>query len=266
MLRIETAEEYHASEPVSRSTLWTLYNRTPYHAKFNKQAPKAHLDLGDALHKAILEPELFESKVYCGPDDRRGNKWKDAQDMCRASNQLLLTSGDYEKALAMREVAATCEPLQIMLRGTRLTEHSCYRRINDVDVKCRVDLYNADLKTILDIKTCADASPEAFAKAVANYGYHMQEAAYTDIWSKDMDVEAFFFVAIEKPTEENPPVIAVYELDQSAVSEGFAIYQAALARYKECIARNQWPAYSQEVTKISIPRWSFKETQPTGDE
>lgn len=262
----ETNDQYHASDPISKSGLWTLYTRTPYHYRFTRGKHTPALDIGTATHTAILEPEKLDDTVIRGPSDRRGNKWKEAQDEANHKNAILLTEGDHDKVLAMRDVAACNSYLQALLRGDKLIEQSAYSEDpeHEVLIKCRPDLFNKTLGIIGDLKTAVSASSEDFSKAVGQRGYAMQEALYTDVFSRasGLSVDGFVFIVIEKPTDENPPIVKCYELDAAAVNEGYAQYRKALAMYAECHKIDTWPAYGDGIDTISLRRWDYRETQP----
>lgn len=261
-----TSEDYHASEGVSKSGLWTLYTKTPFHYKFVERKASNAFDLGSAAHCAILEPEQFEARYYRGPDDRRGNKWKEAQDFAAYQSMECLTSSDYDMALALRDTAMTCRPLQLMLDGESIRETSAYQQDEEtgVIVRCRPDVYNSKHAIIGDIKTSADASLTGFQKAVGSFGYHVQEAIYGPTWEAAGGgaVEAFFFVVVEK---SESPIVAAYELDAAAVAEGHAIYRKALKRYAECEAANEWPGYPEEIQRIGLRRYDYRETEAPRD-
>lgn len=256
-----TNEDYHASEGISKSGIWTLYNKTPFHYRYGERFTSATFDLGTAAHAAVLEPEKFEQEFWRGPDDRRGNKWKEAGDYCDAHGMTLLTSGDYDLALALRDTAMTCTPLQEMLSGERVIEHSAYKVDEEtgITVRCRPDIYSKTHSLIVDLKTSADASASAFQKSIANFGYHVQEALYSEVWdgAGGGAVDGFFFVVIEK---SNPPAIAVYELDRPAVAEGYEIYRRALRKYAECVKADYWPGYPEDVQTIGLRHFDFKVT------
>lgn len=263
---VEDDETYHASEGISKSGLWTLYTKTPFHYKFGVRKETSYLDLGKAAHCAVLEPERFETSYYRGPDDRRGNKWKEAQDYAAFANMDCLTAGDYDFALILRDTAMTCDALQIMLEGETVKESSAYHTDEEtgVTVRCRPDLYNRGNKLIVDLKFMADGSPGGFQSSVGKFGYHVQDPLYSDVWAKagGGEVEGFFFVVIEK---SEPPMVSVIELDAAAVAEGHAIYRKALAKYAECVAADRWPGYPTEVQQIGLRRYDYRETEAPRD-
>ena len=258
LLITEPAEAYHANPAIGRSGLWRLYSKSPYHFRYHTQEETSAMTLGTAIHTAILEPDKFEAQFHRGPNDRRGNKWKDEMSLAESEDKECLTSGDYDNALLIREQAVTCAELQQALRGNVHIERSIYNEIDGMPVKIRPDLYNADMRVMVDLKSTSDASPEAFAKSAARMGYNFQEAFYTSVSNMSgLSVEGFVFVAIEKPTADNPAVFQCYELDREAFDAGRAIMFDALNRYHECMATNKWPAYGGGVRTLSLPAWGL---------
>lgn len=261
-------EDYHASEGVSKSGLWTLQTKSPAHYRYEERVEKNHLDLGDATHTAILEPNTFEDRVVRGPDDRRGNKWKDLLAVCRIDGKTLLTSTDYDSVLAVRD-AVHADPWvnSIITGGKPLVEPSGYA-IDEVTgelIRVRPDLYREDLGIILDLKTSVKAHPDAFTSAVVNYGYHAQEAFYSDVWrGLGKPVEGWAFLVVEKFGQgvpfRAPFAHAVYELPPSIVEEGRSLMRAALDTYHDCRKKNEWPAYGEGVQELSFKRWAYRMT------
>lgn len=262
----EPDHEYHSGPGVSRSTLWTLYDKTPYHARYGAQRESHAFAIGKAAHIAILEPHRLETCVMRGPEDRRGNKWRDALDEANAYNRILLTESDHDHALLIRDLADTVPELRVMRQGDALVESSAYHEDEETGIltKCRPDIYNRKHKLMADIKNMADGSPQAFQRDVGKYGYHLQHAMYSDVWAKStgMDVDGFFFIVFEK---SDPPLVAVYELKPSAVAEGYAIYRQALERYAECHRNDDWPGYQSGVSRIGLRRWDHRLTEAPQD-
>ena len=253
-------ESYHSGPGVSKSGLWTIHTSTPAHFRFHpKRERKEHFEFGEAAHIAILQPDEFENLVARGPEDRRGNRWKESLEYANAAGKVLLTSGDFDNCLAVRD-AVTADPLinTIVGSGERIVESSGYWIDEETGVLCRFrpDLYRPDMSVILDVKSTACAAPADFAKSVCNYGYHSQEAFYCDgMAALKTDVDAFVFLAWEK---ESPYAKAIYELPPSIVEEGRMIMRDALRKYAECAKTNSWPAYPDGVSELKIPKWAYK--------
>lgn len=266
-IKIEDDASYHAGEGVSKSGLWTLWSKTPFHYRYGVRESRPQFDVGKAAHIAILEPERLETSITRGPVDRRGNKWKEAQDFAEFHKTILLTEGDFEQVMLIRDLAATSSILDTMRDGGAIVETSAYHVDEEtgVLVKTRPDMYNPKHKIICDIKNMADGSAGAFSRDVAKFGYHVQETMYSDVWEKGSgnEVEAFVFVVFEK---SEPPMLAAYELDSDAAKEGHAIYRAALAKYAECLKADNWPGYPDEVQRIGLrSKWDFKMVEPEGE-
>jgi len=69
--------------------------------------------------------------------------------------------------------------------------------------------------------------------------------------------ECFLFVAVEKTP---PYLVAVYNLDQEAISRGRDENFAALLTYIRCSERNEWPGYPEQIANIGLPTWANKKT------
>ena len=260
-------EAYHGGPGISKSGLWTIYTKSPAHYKFAPHKETNVFSIGKAAHIAILEPETFEARVMKGPEDRRGNKWTDSQAEATNSGRLLLTSGDYDAGLLMRDaVHADARINAIITSSNSQVEHSGVWIDEETGVlcKCRPDLYRPDLGIMLDLKSTTDAHPDAFARSVISYGYHTQEAWYSSGYrGLGQNVEGFVFLAVEKI---DPFVCALYELPPSIVAEGHAIARKAIAKYAECDAADRWPGYSEGITELTFKRWSYQETAPGMEE
>lgn len=267
VIKIQTDEEYHGGEGVSNSTLTKLINKSPFHSRYEAYKAQHHFDIGKAAHIAILEPERLEDAVMCGPIDRRGNKWKEAEDMAEHFGKILLVEKDYETALLIRDLSMTIPELELMRRDPdHMIETAAYHEDEETGMltKCKPDFYSPSLSAILDIKNMADASPDGFRSSVGRFGYHMQDAMYSDVWAKGsgMQVDVFFFLVFEK---SSPPCYAFYELTPSAKNEGYEMYRLALKKYAECHENNHWPAYGDGIRKLNLKKWDYKATIPPAD-
>jgi exodeoxyribonuclease VIII len=135
-----------------------------------------------------------------------------------------------------------------------VAESSIFAELLGVNVKCRPDWIH-DNSVLVDLKTTENAGPNAFAKSVANFRYHVQAAFYTDICRESgIDVKAFVFIAVEK----NPPfAVSVYELDSDSIEVGRTLYQRNLETYRRCRETDHWPAYSTAIETLTLPRWAM---------
>jgi len=252
-------ETYLQRGDVSKSTLWTLYTKSPAHALIEKE-PSPAMQLGSAVHCAVLEPDTFDERFVRGPDDRRGVRWKEALDEHGAK---LLTSGDYDDALRIRDALQRDPLVRRLTTGDVWREVSGFWRDPETGlvVRCRPDAYRPSLRLMADVKTTTDARATTWRKRVAEFGYHAQEALYTDGWRAcGMEVDAFVFIAVETSA---PYAHCVFDLAPAAVDEGRAAMREALQTFAQCKAANRWPAYPSEPQSLDIPSWAYRLTTPT---
>jgi exodeoxyribonuclease VIII len=256
-------EDYLASGRVSKSGLWTLYNRSPAHARWDME-PSPAMKLGSAIHCAILEPHAFAERYARGPEDRRGKRWTEQEALAWEEGQELLTSGDFDRAQMIRNVVRQNPIIQRITGAQVEREVSCFWVDQLTGLKCRArpDAYARAGRLMVDIKTTADA--RLFDRRVGEFGYHVQEAFYTDGWrAVGQDIDAFLFLVIEP---EPPFAHRLVELVPEAVEEGRAIARKALDRWAECEAAGKWPAYSPDVAEVDLRKWDYRETKPYEEE
>lgn len=264
-------DEYHRNTSrISKSGLDKIA-RSPAHYwqaylapdAFAKRERNEELELGSAFHLLVLEPERFSESVALIPKvDLRTREGKYA--MMRFEEEhggkIIIQQDDVDRISRMRDAVFNHPTARAAFTGQLLIEHTIEWEdaTTGAPCKCRFDCINTTLGVAPDLKSTKDASPQAFAKSVANYRYHVQEAFYTDGYNADPlrvfpDRLSFIFVAVEK---EAPYGVAVYELDQEAVNIGRALYRRDLNVYQRCRAANEWPAYSNEVQQLSLPGWA----------
>lgn len=119
--------------------------------------------------------------------------------------------------------------------------------------RCRPDWWRED-NVLVDVKTTDDASPEGFAKSMANWRYDVQAAFYMDgiEQATGKRPKSFVFIAVEK---KPPYAVGVYVLDSASLELGRAQYQHDLRVYAECLANDNWPGYGDKIQTINMPAW-----------
>ena len=251
--------EYHAHEAVSKSGL-DLIHQTPMHYRESllrgtEETPA--MKFGSAFHAAILEPQVFSDTYDEVPGDRRLKAVREAIKDKEAAGKIILSTDDYERIAQMR-YALLDTKIGAVLRKAPMKEHSVFAEVDGVKVKCRPDACVPDKRIIFDLKTTADASPEAFAKSVARYRYHVQDAFYRLVVAQaagiNADDLAFVFVAVETA----PPYgIAFYTLDDAAKLQGWVEAREDLRTYRAAAEKNEWRGYSPKIETLSLPRWAM---------
>lgn len=264
MYRDVPAALYHRRIPglASKSTL-DMVDRAParYEAWLGGTDGESSeaLEFGAALHSGMLEPAEYERLYVAAPDhgDQRfkENKAKRAAWAAKHAGKKLLSAEDASTIAGMcRAVRAHPTAAGLLVGG----EAELTLRWDDPETgiycKARTDYYVRDLATVVDVKSTEDARPEPFARSVAKYGYHVQNAIYEDAFAAlGEPIEHFVFLAIEK---RPPYLIGLYELDADAIERGRARARQNLLTLRECIERGVYPGYSEEIETLSLPRWA----------
>lgn len=246
---------YHRSRGASNSGL-KLISRSPAHYKYSpRREATRNMVIGSALHMAVLEPELFELtyKLTTCPD-RRCKEYKDIAAIHGA--EYTLTNDESWHIAGIRDSVRS--EFRELLSHPGHNELSGFSTDPETGIACkhRFDkLLNSGIG--IDLKTCLDARPDAFSRAIYNYNYHVQAAFYMDQyeWITGIELADFIFIAVES---EAPYACKMYRLDPESIDVGRDTYRRALDQYAECKARGTWPAYHNDgVEEISIPKWAF---------
>jgi hypothetical protein len=233
-----------------------LMGRSPAHYQARvtgpKIAPTPAMIFGTLLHSACLEPKKLAGSFVVKPEDmdfrsKVGKEWRDAQ-----TAPII----DAAQAAALNEAAAKVlsHPTASLVLDGADKEVSVFKRRpgSDLLLKGRLDAVKVDdqgLTTIADIKTTDDASSNAFARAIASWGYAEQAAFYMDL----VGASYFLFIAVEKTA---PYEVAIYCLDEESIALGRERNNRHLDTLEACLKANEWVGYSQEIETISLPRWA----------
>lgn len=222
------------------------------------EEPTRAMLFGSAVHCAILEPERFAREYAVAPDvDRRTKGGKAEYEAWLADHPgaTAISDDDHRTILSMH-ASVLAHPAAARLMRDGVPEVSL-RWIDDATglaCKARADLYVPSKRLCVDLKTTEDASPEAFAKSVANYGYHRQDAIYRAGFAACGEpIDHFAIVAVEKRA---PYAVAVYTLDAHAIEAGYAGFRSCAAIVAECMRTGVWPSYGDAVSELSLPKWA----------
>ena len=248
-----TNEQYHAHEAISSSDVKTVHSTSVLHWKNKVWKDSPALTLGTAVHALVLEPEA--DLIVRGPEDRRGNKWKEAQAAADLNGQLLLTETDFDKARAMADALLEHPAGQRMAGAETLNERSIFVTDPDlgINLKCRPDSLDVARGFIYDIKTCADASPNGFARAVQTYGYAIQAAFYLHVCRLEgLRPKAFVFACVEK---EPPYAVGMHMLTKEYLDWGHSQMMLTLDQIKTAQQSGNFTTGWPEVNYIDLPRW-----------
>lgn len=260
--RIESlpSTEYHASEGVSNSMLkWISSPYTPRHykAKFiDREMPEEEspdLTFGTIFHRLLNEAETMGGAFHVKPEGmnfstKDGKAWRaDHQD------RPIVAEADAKALKTMRDRVWAHREARALLTGAR-TEACLFAEDSDGTLrKGRLDAIPAGGNALVDLKSIVSVDDDTVRKAIVKRRYFVQCPFYLDLarlCGIERDVFVFIFV------EKTPPyLVSVRPLDEFAENVGRKIYQADLARLRNCLETNQWPGDPHDGTDCGLTSW-----------
>lgn len=277
----EPASSYYERQlHVANNTGLTIINqRSPAHFRHWVEHPEDDRDSADfafgrAFHCATLEPEVFERTYVVvppgAPTRPTARQWN-AKNPSRESRLAMdwwgnfehehagktqIGASDYERAQRMGESIRnhSDEVAGLLVGGLREATLRWVDEETGLECKARLDQYEPD-EFILDLKKTRDASPDGFAKAIANYLYDQQAAHYTAGAAAHCGrALRFIFLACE----DTPPYVCQpWFLDPMAEERGWALRRRAMRTQAECLQTGKWPGYASTFQQISLPSYSY---------
>lgn len=204
---------------------------------------------GQAFHCYLLEFNQFHKRFAVAPEvDRRTKIGKETYAAFKEAQgqKKVLKTADMELIKVMAEAVMDND------RASELLWKAQYemKAVGDIDNFPFVgiaDIVNENIGFVADVKTCRDASPEAFMRDAYNSDYHLQAVIYKQLFQ----VTDFFWIAVEK---ERPHNVAVYvqslDAERKALNKFFWLMDAW----------HKWDgtpqSYSDKAIELNLPRWA----------
>jgi hypothetical protein len=221
------------------------------------QPTKSHFDFGNAFELYLIDQVLntnyfkdsvsvFPSTAFKAivteekPDIKQPTattRYKALESEFKASNAkkyIINDVGETESYEALVKMAQSClsDPVvRAMLSGSDYQESFFWTDAETgVKLKTRPDLSKKKKRIIFDVKTCADASPQGFARQAANLDYPIQavcqiegakQTGYFD------DCDGYFWLAVEKTPPYN---YAIYEFQKSDIEDSYSLFRHLLKK------------------------------------
>jgi hypothetical protein len=279
----QTNAEYQSAQAESKSRLDAIARpNCPLHYwdKYENPDPPPErrtpaLILGDAIHKAVLEPDIFDRFIVRLPEDApaRPNSrtlkakkpslqsqdaisyWADFDEENR--DKLLVSDEDYRTVVACRDAVHMHPVAKHLFRGG-LAEQSYYAIDPETGalIKCRADYEQLEREaSITDLKTTEDASERGFKSSIYGYRYDIQDAWYRHVlrsaYQGQVEVRRFVFVGIEKV---RPYCVGVYTIAPEDTIAGMIAARRDLSEILECRRTGEWPDYGCNPKVLRINR------------
>ncbi len=261
--------DYRAIPALSKSSL-TQFLRSPAHYLASTETPKETTDammFGTAYHAYVLTPDRFSENVVMKPEwDARTKEGKAIKAEFEASlgRKVYIKDEQLEAIKAMKAALMAHPVASKILAGLTDTEmaiecdyHPMHPTPGSVRIKGLLDGWDHKTGTIIDLKTCKDASPEGFKWAVKDFRYDLQEVQYRALINAAFrgddhgGVGRFVWIAQEK---EPPYAVAVYTLSHRTLMTAYDEWRVAVHNFGECQKNSVWPGYAASIVELEVVR------------
>jgi exodeoxyribonuclease VIII len=270
-------EQYHTDPAVSKSTLDAIHKSyIDYeNKKRNVTVSNDAFILGNAVHTVILEPDRFNERYICGPEDRRGLKWKDAVAEAMEENRILLIKKEYDFCNRAYDAVSSHPIARILLtKGTAESSHFFDTRFPGLRGKCRPDYMRGDF--LVDLKTTSVGGgvvaygydfedSDTFNRSIKRYRYHVQAAWYLDgvNLTTGKNYQNFYFIAVEKQMDpEFPITVSIHSITEEYIQRGRQIYERDLEKLHIYLTdperyydKETSPDYTLRINVHSLSDW-----------
>lgn len=268
------AAEYHADSWAVSASMLKLFakDRVEYRQKyvtgFGATESTAAMNLGTFIHAAVLEPDTLAQQFAVIPSEfstQKGLSTKPAA-LAWAQNQgdKILLTGD-----EMTRGAAACSSIQTLLRDTFGNdwrdqfhiEKSIYWEESGIHMRARLDMIHRDKyegkPLIIDLKSCADSSEDAFARQASTLRYWIQDSHYSEAYRQHFgETPQFWFLAQETDGSYSP---SLYDLTPEDREKSKTARMKLIEDLTTCKQSNDWRnARSKSVvTSLKLGYWAF---------
>jgi hypothetical protein len=269
-----TSAEYHTDPgdgipSLTQSTAHTIISQSLLHAwTFHprlggKQRPPTKAkDGGSLIHKLILGKGA--DIAVLGVKDYRSNAAKEARDNAIALGLIPVKEKDYEDAEHAANILKKrlADDYGITFDGESEVAFKWYEDGANGPVKCRAMMDHVKLSQgiVYDVKSIVNAHPKTCAAHMINYGYDVQNSAYTScIEHINPELQGrvdfvFLFVEVKEPYS-----IVAARPSGMMRELGAMKWKRAIRLWERALATNKWPGYAAGIIQLEPMPWHMSD-------
>ena len=253
-------KDYRGAGGLSQSAIKDFIKSPAHYLVATEQTsePTPAMQLGTAFHAVMLQDnptDHYAVKIKMDGRTKDGKAYNEQFALDNAG-KVVINSEEEEILFDMRR-SIFKHPLASKLAfGLTHKEFAVFGTMetNDgmVRLKGLIDGYSETEGYILDYKTCEDASPLGFIKAIRDRRYDIQSVQYPWLLNNaKMKVKDFYFVCVEKVP---PYAVGVYRIDLDNLIETGKKWAWAIGDFCECQNTGKFPAYSDDCLTLTLNR------------
>jgi exodeoxyribonuclease VIII len=261
-----TNDAYHEAPGVSKSHLDVIASSSAKHYWAQYVDPlrvtaekTPALRVGNAIHSAILEPDLFASKYFPKPEcDRRTIDGKAiyANYLREKGDREEISPKEYDCCIQIRDaVYAHKIAPGLLSKGTNEHSFFCHEPETGELIKCRTDYFHDDGEIVVDLKSTLNAAPWEFGRDATNYRYDVAVPWYFDVIHgvTGQRPRNWVWLAVEK---EPPYAIGIYYAQKQDIMRA---RDTARRNFLEIVRQRKlatWDDYgAAEVRPLELMPW-----------
>jgi hypothetical protein len=213
---------------------------------------------GEAAHIGILEGigKVRDSIAVGGPinpktNDCYGTKTKAFQTwLDDSTHDVAISASEFDMIQDMAVAVSAHTVASRLLEGDTVVEGTLMAEMCDVPCQSRLDVFNRETGTIIDLKTCADL--DDFERDARKYNYIRQMAFYhTMARISGLQSPDCTLIAVEK---KSPYRVGVWKIAHESIMVEVDGILDAIERYDLAKAIDQWPTGYEETRMIETKK------------
>jgi hypothetical protein len=273
------AEDYHGNAnllpapSLSSSGAKLLIQQSPLHFWWNsplnpdrEEDEKPHFKIGRMAHDFLLLPERIEDSYFILPEGFSASATKkfadviEARDLAIKAGKTVLTHKEHQTVLGVANAIGMDQTARLAMSAGRSEVTIAWQdKETGVWLRCRPDwlpdsvVRGGDIRAVTDLKFMAPThcSPQGFARALHQFGYHLSAGFYST------GIEAVFGYApthwLHLVIEKEPPYsVSSYVLPQDDIDRGKAQMKIAIRKFADCLMAGKWPGYTEEPINVGL--------------
>lgn len=250
--------EYRKALGLSQSSLKKfLISPAHYLSSLEEQKePTKEMQIGTAFHAVLLQQKPSDFYAVSKKFDRRKTQDKIEAEQFELENagKAIIDSEDEQTILKMKESILAHPTAKRLINNLTHKEFPLFADVQaeqgTVRIKGLLDGYIESEGIVVDAKSCVDASPKGFKKAIWDFGYMYQNIHYKRLLELNgKKFTKFYFVCVEK---KPPYAVGVYFISSESLSLTESVWNNALNFFSICQREGNYPAYSQNAVEIQL--------------
>ena len=252
-----------AGKAVSKSMI-TDFIPDPFAWKQSPPKKQTAAMKGGSLFDCLLtEPEEFANRYTISLyEEFRTNESKEWKAKIEASGISIVKPTEMQAAKAQLRAVMENPEAERLINGSQKQVAFRHETKHPFGSKGLIDIVpEGEGDTLCDIKTCEPGALESrysLQRHIFDWGYHIQAGSYCEGYSiaSGIDQTKFKFIFV---TSKPPFRVAVINLPFAAIMFGADAYRAGMARFAQCLERDEWPSIWDGEVELDLPQYAYSE-------